>query len=334
MTESNNSNGKRKKIGLIVFGVTVVACIAAVIFYLVYKSTHITTDDAFVEGPIHTIAPKVSGTIQAVYVQDNQMVKAGDPLVELDVADYAAKTSENSAAVAAERGKLAELQARIASRRANVVLQQANLRQAGMDLERAEALQKEEFIPKERYDRAKTNYDIAQQQVHVATEELRQAEYGGGAQGASIREKEAKLRKAELDQSYTKIAAPADGMVTKKNVEVGNQVQPGQPLMAIVPVSGVWIVANYKETQLEKIRLGQSVEISIDSYPGKKFSGKVESIMAGTGSAFSLFPPQNATGNYVKIVQRVPIKIILDQDTDPQHILRVGMSVIPTVIVK
>jgi membrane fusion protein (multidrug efflux system) len=142
------------------------------------------------------------------------------------------------------------------------------------------------------------------------------------------------LKAEELNLSYTKISAPADGRVTKKSVEIGNQVQTGQPLMAVVPLDDVYVVANYKETQLEKIKPGQKVEIKVDSYPSKTFYGKVDSIMAGTGAVFSLFPPENATGNYVKVVQRIPVKILLDKDTDRQHILRIGMSVEPTVVIE
>lgn len=152
---------------------------------------------------------------------------------------------------------------------------------------------------------------------------------------SSVRQKEVVFKAAELNKTYTKIYAPSDGYVTKKNVESGNQIQIGQPLMAIVPLlDDIWINANYKETQLEKIQTGQKVEIKVDTYSGKTFWGKVESIMAGTGASFSLFPAENATGNYVKVVQRVTVKIVLDKDTDKEHVLRVGMSVVPTVIVE
>lgn len=325
------ANGKRKKIALGAFGLLLVIGTVAVFFYLDYKATHISTDDAFVEGNIHVIAPKVGGTIKAVKVKDNQPVKKGDLLVELDEADYAARSAEGQAAVMSEQGKLAEQSAKISARRANLSLQEANLRQAEIDLRRADRLLKDEAISRERYDKTKTAYDVARQQVLVAREELRQAESFLGAQSASIREKEAKLKKAELDVSYTKLYAPADGMISKKSAEVGNQVQPGQALMAVVPLDSVWVVANYKETQLENIRPGQKVAFEVDSYPGKKFTGTVDSIMAGTGAVFSLFPPQNATGNYVKIVQRVPVKILIDKNSDPDRVLRVGMSVVPTI---
>jgi membrane fusion protein (multidrug efflux system) len=147
-------------------------------------------------------------------------------------------------------------------------------------------------------------------------------------------QKEATAALAELNYEYTKIYAPVDGYVTRKSVQTGNQIQPGQPLMAVVALNDIWVTANFKETEMENIRPGQRVELTVDSYPGKVFSGKVDSIMAGTGVSFSLFPAENATGNYVKVVQRIPVKIVLDEGTDKDHVLRVGMSVEPTVIAK
>ncbi len=144
-----------------------------------------------------------------------------------------------------------------------------------------------------------------------------------------VEQKRQVLASSGLMQGYTKIHAPAEGYVTRKGVEVGNQVSPGQPLMSVVPLDNVWIVANYKETQLADVRPGQKVRIKVDMYPGRVFRGTVDSIMAGTGSVFSLFPPENATGNYVKVVQRIPLKILLEKGSDPRHVLRVGMSVGP-----
>ncbi len=163
---------------------------------------------------------------------------------------------------------------------------------------------------------------------------IRQAEIGVRSQGALAKQREASLRIAELNRSYTRIYAPVDGYVSKRSVEVGNQIQAGQPLLALVPLEGTWITANYKETELERVKPGQKVEITVDTYPGKTFAGRVDSIMAGTGSAFALFPPENATGNYIKVVQRIPVKITLDPGEDPGHLLRVGLSVIPTIIAK
>ena len=140
------------------------------------------------------------------------------------------------------------------------------------------------------------------------------------------------LKAQELRISYTKLYAPVSGYITNRSVEAGNQIQAGQSLMAVVPLDDIWITANYKETQLARVKPGQAVRISVDTYDGKVFTGKVDTIMAGTGSIFSLFPPENATGNYVKIVQRIPVKIIFDKETDLKHILRIGMSAVPTIL--
>jgi membrane fusion protein (multidrug efflux system) len=152
-----------------------------------------------------------------------------------------------------------------------------------------------------------------------------------GSREAKVAQRQAQLAEAQLHLAYTKVLAPADGYVTRKNVEPGNYLQPGQPVMAIVSLDDAWITANYKESQLTHVRPGQQVRIKVDAYPDKTFSGTVESIMAGTGAAFSLLPPENATGNYVKVVQRIPVRIALDHDSDPDQLLRVGMSVVPTI---
>lgn len=330
----NNKNNKRKKFAIVTFVILFSVSAVILFFYLSYKATHITTDDAFVEGKIHTIAPKVSGTVKAIYVSDNQSVKRDDLLVELDTADYGVKANEALSALNAEKAKFSELKAKIKAAKANLELQEANLKQAGMDIKRAETLYQKGAIPKEKYEKTKTAYDVSVAQVNVAREEFKQTELSIASQLSLITQKESRLKAEELNLSYTKIYAPSDGRITKKSVEIGNQVQAGQPLMAIVPLENIWIVANYKETQLEKIKPGQKVEIKVDSYPSKTFYGKVDSIMAGTGAVFSLFPPENATGNYVKVVQRIPVKILLDRDTDRQHILRIGMSVEPTVIIE
>jgi membrane fusion protein (multidrug efflux system) len=197
-------------------------------------------------------------------------------------------------------------------------------------------------------EKAKTAFDIALAQVKAAKEQLRQIEASLGTQKinikqaesaiepqkALIRQKEASLRMAELNRSYTKIYAPSDGYITRKSVEIGNHIQAGQPLMAVVLLDDIWVIANYKETQLKNVKLGQNVRIKVDTYPNRIFKGRVDSIMAGTGSVFSLFPPENATGSYVKVVQRIPVKIVFEEGIDPEHILRIGMSVVPTIIVE
>jgi membrane fusion protein (multidrug efflux system) len=362
MDEVKTVYEKRKKTVITIFIAVALIGSVALFFYLQYKAMHITTDDAFVEGSIHTIASKISGTVKAIYVRDNQPVKKGDLLLEIDPVDYDVRVKEASAGLDAEKKKLleadagieaserrlAEMNASVEAAKANFQLQDASLKQAERDIKRTENLFNRDAISKERHEKTKTAHDVAAAQLKAAKEQLRQAEIAVETQKAvvkqaeaekailisSISQREAVLDTAKLNYGYTKVYAPAEGYVTKKSVETGNQIQAGQPLMAVVPLGDVYVVANYKETQLEKIKPGQKVKIKVDTYPGKVFKGKVESIMAGTGAVFSLFPPENATGQFVKVVQRIPVKIILDKDTDREHILRIGMSVVPTVIVE
>ncbi len=330
---NSSSNNKKKKAFLIV-GVVVLAGLVGGYFYSGYRRTHVTTDDAFIDGNIHTVAAKIYGTVKAVDVNDNQRVKQGDLLVQIDPADYNVRLREASSAAGVEKAKLSEDETKIAAARANLDLARANLKLAEIEKARSENLFQKEAIPRDRYDRAVTGHEVAAAQVKAAEEQLRTAESAKISQASLIRQKEAAAALADLNYQYTKIYAPADGYVTKKSVQVGNQIQPGQPLMAVVGLDDLWVVANYKETELANIRPGQKVEIEVDSYPGKVFTGRVDSIMAGTGVTFSLFPAENATGNYVKVVQRIPVKILLDKDADKDHILRIGMSVVPTVIAK
>lgn len=362
VTEPKQNNNTHKKLGIVLLGVVIIIGAVTLFFYLKYKATHITTDDAFIEGRVHTIASKIDGTIKAIYVKDNQPVKAGDLLIEIDPAEYEVKITEASSGVSAEKAKLTEAEARttvskaqiseisanIEAAKAALELQEANLQQATNDMKRAEKLLKAETISTERYEKTVTAYTVGRAQVKAAREQLTQAEKAletqrvivkqsealRNAQVSAIKEKDAKLQTAQLKYGYTKIYAPADGYITKKSVELGNQIKEGQPFMAIVSLDELWITANYKETQLAKVKAGQKVIVNIDTFSGKKFEGRVESIMSGTGAVFSLFPPENATGNYVKVVQRIPVKIVLDRDTDKEHVLRVGMSVVPTIVIE
>jgi len=286
------NSGQRKKKAFMIVAAVVAVGLTAGYFYNNYRKSHVSTDDAFVDGNIHTIASRVSGNVRAVAVVDNQRVKKGDVLVELDPADYRSKAE---------------------AARATLELQKATLRLAESELKRAKALYEQDVSSAERYDKAVSTYEISQAQVKLAEEQLRQA---------------------ELNLGYTRIIAPSDGFITKKSVQTGNQVKDGQPLMAVVELNNLYIVANYKETELEGIRPGMDVRITVDAYPGVTFKGQVDSIMAGTGVSFSLFPAENATGNYVKVVQRIPVKIVLAPGEDRDHVLRVGMSVIPTVLIK
>jgi membrane fusion protein (multidrug efflux system) len=264
--------------------------IAALHFYhhsLVFQMT----DDAFIEGPITPVSAKVAAHVLVVHVTDNQEVKEGDLLLELDARDYLTKLDMARAAV-----QMAE----------------------------AEAVQARTDV--ERYSKLVETDEISKQQLDMAL--LRSAT--GDAKLALAK---SNFEQAELQVSYTKVTAPVSGHVTRKSAEVGAFVAPGQALMALVTQER-WVVANFKETQLALMRAGQPVEIKIDTYPGRKWKGKVDSIQRGTGSRFSLLPPENATGNYVKVVQRVPVKILLEESADPKRPLAVGMSAEPEVKVR
>ena len=360
--ENGSGNNSNRSMIFIVFALIAVMIVTGVYFYIRHTKYYISTDDAYVTGRIHSIAPKVAGTVKAVYAEDNQLVKNGALLLEIDSKDYDVRVSDAKAAMESEQSKLLELsvrvdvaekqlteiQSRIDAARATYALQEANLKQARQDLNRAQKLYNKGVLAEATLEKATTAYDIAKAQVDAAGEQIKQAlasletqklvvlqsNTALKSQGYVVEQKKQLLATESLRQSYTKIYAPSDGYITKKNVEVGNQIQVGQPVMAVVPLTDVWVVANYKETQLTNVKPGQKVDIKVDTYPGKTFSGTVDSIMAGTGSVFSLFPPENATGNYVKVVQRVPVKIILEKGTDPDHLLRVGMSVEPTIKVR
>lgn len=334
-----NGNGKkgnkRRRAGMILLLLVVIG----IVFggrWLIRSKIFISTDNAFVEAHIHSIAPRVSGTITNVLVQDNQLVNKGDLLVELDPTDYRVQVQNAAADVDVARNETASDHAAVGEAQAGVALAEARLAQAETDLQRARNLLKKEVIPREQLERQETARDVAASQLRAAQENLRKEQANAGLVGpgnkdARVAQKRAKLDEARLNLTYTSIYAPTDGYITRKSAESGNYVQAGQPLMALVPLQDAWVTANYKESQLTHVRQGQPVSFTVDAYPGRKFQGRVESIMAGTGAAFSLLPPENATGNYVKVIQRIPVRIAIDGKSDPQHLLRVGMSVVPTI---
>jgi len=303
----------------------------------VRSKTHVTTDDAYIEAHIHQVSSRIPGHVLGVLVADNQRVSSGDMLVELDPADYDTAVRKAVSELDTAVNDDSKDQAKLGSARANEQLVTARLELARKNLERGADLYKRGVISKQDLDDLETAERVAEANLSDARDTVRSAQAAvglqpGGTRQASVKEKKAALRQAELALSYTKITSPSDGYVTKKYVEPGNNVQPGQPLLAVVNLDDSWVVANYKESQLQYVRPGQPVEFEVDAYPGRVFKGRVDSIMAGTGAAFSLLPPENATGNFVKIVQRVPVKIVIDRSSDPEHLLRVGMSVVPTIV--
>ena len=327
--------------------------------YLADVFTHESTDDAFIDNDICSVAPKVSGQVQKVHVDNNQKVKAGDLLVEIEPRDLQVLADEKRAAVESARAnegllkaavdlfqtQIASAEATAKQSAAEAAAAEANTEKARADLKRAQELNDNHTISPQEYDSAKAaatwaEANLKAQQEKAASEQSKvaqaKAQFQAGVKAyeraeAQTRQAEPDVKAAELNLSYTRVTAPVDGFVTKKAVEPGNYVQTGQSLMALVPVQGAYVTANFKETQLQKIRLGQPVKITIDSVVGGPFSGHVDSIMAGSGARFSLLPPENAVGNYVKVVQRVPVKILFDKPIESSHVLGPGMSAVPSV---
>lgn len=315
----------------------IAAVIIGLIFFVIYYihiSNRVTTDDAYITGRIHTIASKIPGTVNDVNINDNQNVKIGDVLVKIDPADYQLNVHQAQAVLDAEKAQLLDANAGIKAAEANLEIQQVSLGQATRDKQRADSLYQKNAMPKEQYEKVITDYNMGVAQVKAANQQVEKAKSTKTVEESLIKQRQASLEIAQRDMGYTIISAPSNGYITQKSVEVGNQIQPSQPLMAVVALDDIWIVANYKETQLKNVKHGQRVRIKVDTYPGKIFNGRVESIMAGTGAVFSLFPPENALGNYVKVVQRIPVKIVFDKDPNDIDVLRIGMSCVLTIITK
>lgn len=326
--------------------------------YTVKTFTHESTDDAFIQAHVVSVAPRVAGQMQAVHVKDNQLVKQGDALVELDPRDYEVRLTQKRDAVAAANANLDSVQAGLALMKARFETAEANQRQekahadssrataerAQSDLKRNELLRQTGVVSAGEFDRVRAEAEsamadriAAEQKAAATTSQVAEARAQVSLTLTMVNAALTKTKQAGTDQdagaldlSYTRIAAPCAGRVTRKAVEPGDYVQVGQSLLALVPTN-VWIVANFKETQLEGMRPGLPVEIHIDAYPDKNWHGHVDSIMAGSGASFSLLPPENAVGNFVKIVQRVPVKILFDDPPDSDMSLGPGMSVIPWV---
>ena len=305
------------------------------------------TDDAFIDTHMVMIAPQVAGRIARVLVEDNQQVAAGQLLVELDPAYFQAQLDQAMANRTAAAGNLAQakaqqavVQANVEQARAEVGVAEANATNAARQLQRTQPLVERQFASRQQLDNdvanarsTAANLVAAQKKLASAEAQLQAAASQIETAKANLKSAEAQEEQARLNLVYTRIVAPEAGRIAHKNVAVGDYVQVGQNVMALVPLK-VWVTANFKETQLDYMRVGQPVEIRIDSYPDKVFHGHVDSFEAGSGAAFALLPPENATGNYVKVVQRVPVKIVFDTPPDPHFPLGPGMSVVPNVKVR
>ena len=346
-TAASAPNQPRHHLKVVLAATTLVLSIVAGVYYFRFIAPFESTDDAFIEGHVIPIASQVPGRVVKLLITDNQEVKKGDVLLKIDPRDYETSLAQGRADLAAARSRMDESQAqvkvseaRVAQAQATVAAAEAESRRAADDLKRYESVESR-AVSKSAFDltqaqarTANANLEAARSQMKAAESEVALSQAGVETAAAAVQQAEAKLQQAELNLSYTQVTAPEDGRVTHRGVEPGAYVQPGQALMAIVP-SRYWVIANFKETQLTHMRAGQPVEIKVDAYPGHKFSGHVDSIQSGSGARFSLFPPENATGNYIKVVQRVPVKIVFDDDApDAQRALGPGMSVVPTLRVK
>jgi membrane fusion protein (multidrug efflux system) len=381
-------------IKFLVFLLVLAALAVGGVRLLRYFDSYESTDDAQIDGDIYAITSRIAGTVTAVHVEDNQAVKAGQILVELDPKDYQVALDQSKAALTESRSlitvaapnvpltsittetTLTNAATDIAQAKAAVAAAQRDHESSVADIRKAEADNVKAQSDLQRYKQLVAKDEISQQQfdqaqaaanataatvdakrataeaderaieqaqarleqaqtLHVQAQRNRPNEIA--IQSATVRSREATAARqqtlvdqAQLNLSYTKILSPVDGIIGKKNVEPGQQVAPGQQLMAAVPLNNLWVTANFKETQLKRMRPGQRATIHVDSYD-KEYEAIVESVAAATGARFSLLPPENATGNYVKVVQRVPVRIRFKDGQDPEHRLRPGMSVDPKV---
>lgn len=309
-----------------IFG-TIGIIVALIGIYLINDAYHFqSTDDAYVETTTVQVAPKITGQVVEVYVTDNQRVKEGDLVAKIDDADYKVRLAQAEAKY--ERALLNQKNAK-----ANLSASKSNIDVAKKDLERYKNLYADGAVSKQTLDSAQAKYDAALANL-TSSEQAVMSGGGNKVADAEIKELKALKDMAALNLSYTNVYAPQNGTVASRRVEKGMYVQTGAPLFVIVP-DNVWVVANYKENQLQHMKVGQPVDIKIDTYPGKTFKGKVDSIQRSSGAKSSLFPPENAVGSFVKILQRIPVKIVFTEKINPEEFNIVpGMSVVPKVRVR
>lgn len=325
MSDENNKLST-KKYWLIFCGAV---ALIIVLFLMIDAGKYQSTDDAYVETTTVSVSPKVSGQIVKVLVKDNQQVKAGDVVAVIDKVDYEVKLQQANAAY--DRAVLNQQNAH-----ANLNAANSEIELAKKDVERYKNLYEAGAVSKQTLDKAVTNLESIQARQITAEQAIFSSNPSNASKvaDADLNVLKAQKKAAELALEYTDIIAPIDGTVSGKKVEVGMMVQPGSPLFVIVP-NNVWVVANYKETQIKGMKKGMPVDIKIDTYPHKVFKGEIDSIQRSSGAKSSLFPPENAVGSFVKIVQRIPVKIVFTEQIDPEEYSIIpGMSVVPKVKTK
>ncbi|WP_411201240.1 HlyD family secretion protein [Kosakonia cowanii] len=335
---------------LIILGIVVVVMVVAALVWWLLTRNQETTDDAFTDGDAVTIAPKVAGYVTDLRVKDNQRVKKGDLLVVIDPRDTTAQRDQAQAQLGLATAQLHQAQAQLALSKVQYPAQRdearAQVLKAKADLANAEAAYKRQrgvdprATTQQNIDTANAQLRSAQAQLASAQAQLevaeqvqlqiRQQETNVEAREQQVAQAKAQLETANLNLSWTNVRAPFDGYVTKRNVQTGTLVQAGTALFSLVSQE-VWVTANFKESQLERMRPGNKVTVTVDAWPDMELEGHVDSIQQGSGSKFAAFPSENATGNFVKIVQRVPVKIVIDKGLDPNKPLPLGLSVEPKV---
>ncbi len=338
---------RRRPLLFAVLAIVALAAIGGGVAWWLQARQWESTDDAFIDVHMVQIAPQVAGRVARVLVDDNQLVAAGQPILEIDPADFRARLDQAVANEASAAGSLAQAKAQanaalasVEEARAQVGVADANAINAANQLRRDQPLAEQHVVSHQTLDNdiasarsTAATLVAAQKRLAASVAQQAVAQSQVVTAEANLRSASAQTEQARLNLSYTRVPAPQGGRVAHKTVAIGDYVQTGQDLMALVP-SPLWITANFKETQLARMRAGQPVEIDVDAYPDTTFHGHVDSFQPGSGAAFSLLPPENATGNYVKVVQRVPVKIVFDDPPDPARPLGPGMSVVPSVKVR
>ena len=350
--ENQKSNKKN-----IIIAVLILSALSYGIFKYVHSLSHESTDDAQIEKNMNPIIPRVMGYITKVNIKDNDYVKKGDTLFTIDNNDYIVKLEDAKAALIAAQGNFEVSKADVGSALASVSVSDANVQSAGgtietakirlgratNDFERYENLYKNHSITKQQYEQALAAKQEAESQLRILQQQQKASAFQKSViiaksnvsnkqtevASANIKRAEAMLAAAKLNLSYTVVTAAIDGQVSKISIQPGQLVQPGQALFYIINNQEAWVIANFKETQLDKMKMGQKVTVKVDAYPDTDFQGELTSFSPATGSKFSLLPPDNATGNFVKTIQRLPVKISLNTSNDPEKIklLRPGMNV-------
>lgn len=348
--EASSSNAISPRTKLVFLAVAV--AIAAIVGYKWWWNLgHVTTDNAQIEGRIITVMPKVGGFVAEVNVADHQMVKAGDQLARIDDRDYRARLDQAEAelqlaiANAGREGQSGQASSQLAAARASAAAARstveqalANADRAQKDLVRIRGLVEKKMISPQQLDAAESTARAALAQLQASRESAASAVEQVSATNAALRAALAKVDAARANRDLvaqhladTRIVAPVTGIASNKNMEPGQLVQAGHPLVTLVPLDDIWVIANLKETDVRDVQSGAKAEIEVDAYPSLKIEGRVASVSPATGARFTLLPPDNATGNFTKVVQRIPVKILIKQNDDPQRLLRPGMSVSATI---